>query len=132
MLLLTACSTPPRQNDQQSFERDLSEASLFLKTLQALDSGDVAKARQIAMVPVLVDMASLPDYAKSHLTAMQKHELILLARNTLDYLTAHRVEFDGHLPSIQACIRGLRNILTDPEDVRRLNELSDYFEEQKP
>jgi len=131
-IFLTACSTTPRQSDQQAFESDLSEAGLFLKTLQTLDSGDVAKTRQVAMIPICVDMASLPDYAaKSHLSAEQRQELVAVARGTLDYLLAHRQEFDGRLPSVQMCVRGLRKILTEPEDVRRLTEISDYFERQK-
>lgn len=132
-MCLTACSTTPRQNDQQAFESDLSEAGLFLKTLQTLDSGDIAKTRRVAMIPICVDMASLPDYAaKSHLTAEQRQELIAVSRGTLDYLLAHREEFDGRLPSVKMCIRGLRKILTEPEDVQKLTGLSDYFERQKP
>ena len=132
-MFLAGCSTTPRQNDQQAFESDLSEAGLFLKTLQTLDSGDIAKTRQIAMIPICVDMASLPSYAaKSDLTAEQKQQLVSVARGTLDYLLAHRQEFDGGLPSIQMCVRGLRKILTEPEDVRRFDELTDYFGRQKP
>jgi hypothetical protein len=132
-MFLAACSTTPRQNDRQAFESELSEAGLFLKTLQTLDSGDVAKTRQVAMIPVCVDMASLPSYAaKSDLTTEQKQELISVARGTLDYLLAHRQEFDGRLPSVQMCVRGLRKILTEPEDVGRLDDLTDYFGRQKP
>ncbi len=131
-MFLTACSTIPRQNDQQAFESDLSEATAFLATLQTLDSGDVAKARHIAMIPVCVDMAALPDYAaKSHLTEEQRQEWITAARETLDYLLAHRQEIDGRLPSVQMCVRGLRKILTKPAEVQRLTELSDYFGRQK-
>lgn len=132
-MFLTACSATPRQSDQQAFESDLSEAGLFLKTLQTLDSGDVAKTRQVAMIPVCVDIASLQSYAaKRDLTSEQKQKLISVARGTLDYLLAHRQELDGRLPSVQMCIRGLRKILIEPEDVRRLDELSDYFGRQKP
>ena len=132
-MLLTACSTTPQQNDQQAFESELSEAGLFLKTLHTLDSGDVAKTRQIAIIPICVDMSSLPRYAaRSDLTAEQKQELVSVARGTLDYLLAHRQEFDGRLPSVQMCVRGLQKILSEPEDVRLLTELSDYFGRQKP
>jgi hypothetical protein len=133
VMCLAACSTTPRQNDQQAFESTLTEAGLFLKTLQTLDSGDIAKTRQVAMIPIYVDMASLPDYAaKSHLTAEQTQELTAVARGTLDYLLAHRKEFDGRLLTVQMCVRGLRKLLTEPEDVRKLTELSDYFQSQKP
>jgi hypothetical protein len=128
MVFLSACSMPPKENDQQAFEADLSEASLFLKTLHTLDTGDVAKTRQIAMIPVFVDISSLPAYAaKSHPTPEQRQELVALARDTLDYLLAHRQEFDTQLPSVQMCVRGLRKILTEPEDAPRLQELSEYL-----
>jgi len=132
IIFLPGCSTTPRQNDQQAFESDLSEARIFLKTLQTLDSGDVAKTRQVALIPVCVDMASLPTYAaKIDLTAEQKLELTSVAKGTLDYLLAHRQEFDGRLPSIQACVRGMQRILNEPDDVRRLQELSGYYAERE-
>jgi len=42
-------------------------------------------------------------------------------------MLAHRDEWDSRLPSVQAGMRGLQKILTEPEDVRRLKELSDYL-----
>jgi hypothetical protein len=129
-VFLSACSTTPRENDQQAFESDLSEATLFLKVLHTLDSGDVAKTRRLAMIPVYVDISSLPYFAsKGHPTPEQRQELVTLARDTVGYLSTHRQEFDGRLPSVQACLRGLRKILTEPGDIRRLQELSDYFAE---
>jgi hypothetical protein len=127
-VFLSACSTTPKENDQQAFEADLTEATLFLKTLYTLDSGDIAKTRNVAMIPVSLDIWSLPAY-KSHPTLEQRQELVALARDTMGYLSTHRQEFDGRLPSIQMCLRGLRNILTEPDDVHRLQELSDYFSE---
>jgi hypothetical protein len=132
IVFLAACSTPPRQNDQQAFDSEFSEAQLFLMTLQALDSGDVAKTSKIAMFPVCEDIASLSsDAAKDSLTTGQKQKLVLLARGTLDYLFTHRQQIDGRLESVQRCVRGLKKILTGPDDVRRLAELSDYFEKQQ-
>ena len=45
----------------------------------------------------------------------------------MDYMLAHREEFDPRLPSVRMGVRGLQKILTQPEDVRRLTELSDYL-----
>ena len=130
-VFLAACNTPSRQNDNQAFDGEFSEARLFLMTLQALDSGDAAKTRQIALFPVCEDIASLSsDAAKDGLTTGQKQKLVSLARSTLDYLLAHRQQIDGRLTSVQRCVRGLKVILTNPDDVRRLTELSDYFEKQ--
>jgi len=132
-MFLAACSTNSRQNSRQAFTCELSETGFFLKTLQALDSGDIAKTRRIALIPVCVDIGSMSDdAAESGLTAEEQQELIAVARGTLDYMLAHRQAFDGRLPSIQACVRGLRKILTAPEDVRRLTELTEYFGRQKP
>jgi hypothetical protein len=130
-VFLAACNTAPRQNDQQAFDGEFSEARLFLMALQSLDSGDVAKTRQIALFPVCEDIASMSsDGAKDGLTPGQKQKLVSLARGALDYLLAHRQQVDGRLASVQRCVRGLEKILTDPDDVRRLAELSDYFEKQ--
>ncbi|MGA3284153.1 MAG: hypothetical protein ABSD57_06820 [Verrucomicrobiota bacterium] len=126
MVLLSGCSTVLKENDQQAFESDLSEASCCLKTLRTLDSGDIAKTRQVAMVPVFVDLASLPEYAaKSHPTPEQRQQLVALAREALDYMLAHRREFNPLL--LRNGVGGLQKILTQPEDVRRLKELSDYI-----
>ncbi len=130
-MLLAACNTPPRQSDLQTFDSEFSEAQLFLMTLQTLDSGDVAKTRKTAMFPVCEDIASLSsEAAKDGLTTGQKQKLVSLARGTLDYLLAHRQQIDGRLESVQRCVRGLKKILMSPDDVRRLAELSDYFEKQ--
>lgn len=129
-VFLSACSTTPKENDQQAFESELSEATLSLKVLHTLDSGDVAMTRRVAMIPVCVDISSLPYFAsKGHPTPEQSQELVTLARDTVGYLSMHRQEFDGRLPSVQACLRGLRKILTEPDDIRRLQELTDYFAE---
>ena len=130
-VLLAACRTPPRQNDQQAFDSEFSEARLFLMTLQSLDSGDLARTRKLTLFAVCEDIASLPDYsARIGMTRWQQPQLVSLARGTLDYLLAHRQEIDGRLESVQGCLRGLKKILTQPDDIRRLAELSDYFEKQ--
>jgi hypothetical protein len=127
-VILSGCCTTPEENEQQAFESELSEATLFMQTLTALDSGDIAKTRKIAEIPVFVDIVGLPSFAaKGHPTPEQKQELVALARHVLDYLQRHRSELDPRLPTIGAAMGGLQKILTEPEDIRRLQELSDYF-----
>jgi hypothetical protein len=45
----------------------------------------------------------------------------------------HRDEWDARRLDVKGGIRGLRYLLTNPEDVRRLKELTDYLaEHEKP
>ena len=133
MVFLSGCCTSCKENEQQmieqqAFEADLSEATLFMKTLTTLDSGDIAKTRNVAEIPLFVDLDVLPYFAaRGHPAIEQKQEMVALARQVLDYMLRHRSEWDPRLPSVQAAVRGLQKILTEPEDVRRLQELSDYF-----
>jgi hypothetical protein len=130
MVLLSGCSTTPRENDQQAFESSLAEAQVFMMTLQALDSGDIEKARHVGFVPVYVDILSLPDFAsRGHPTVEQKQQMVEVARQALDYMLKHKEEFGPEYMSNM--VRGLRKILTEPEDVRRLQELSDYCAERE-
>jgi hypothetical protein len=95
LVVLSSCSTAPRENDQQAFEANVSEATLFMATLNTLDSGDIAKTRAAAEIPVLVDSASLPYFAaKGHPTPEQKQEMVALARQIRDYMLRHRSDFD--------------------------------------
>jgi hypothetical protein len=128
LVFLLGCSRTPKENDQQAFESDLSEATLFMVTLTNLDSGDIAKARRLAEIPVFMDLDSLPNFAaKGNPTPEQKQKMVALARQALDYMQRHESEWDPRLPTVRAAVRGLQKILTEPEDVRRLQELSDYF-----
>ena len=43
------------------------------------------------------------------------------------YMLRHRDDFDPRLPSVQAGLRGMKKILTEADDVRRLTELTDYL-----
>jgi hypothetical protein len=130
-VLLSSCTTSPKENEQQAFESDLSEVTLFMTTLTNLDSGNIVKARKVAEIPVFVDLVSLPYFAeKGHPTVEQKQEMVSLARQVLDYMSQHRDEWNPELPTIQAALRGIRKILTEPDDVHKLQELSDYFDKK--
>jgi hypothetical protein len=118
----------PKENYQQTFEADLTEAKCFLMTLRTLDSGDISKTRNIGILPILVDLSSLPSYAaKTHPSPEQKQEMVLIARDALDYMLQHRDEWDPRLPSVRMGIAGLGEILSDPADVQRLAELTNHL-----
>jgi hypothetical protein len=97
-------------------------------TLTNLDSGDITKARRVAEIPVFVDSVFLPYYAaKGNPTPEQKQQMVALARQVLNYMQRHKTEWDPRLPTVRAAVNGLQKILTGPEDVRRVQKLSDYF-----
>ena len=132
--LLPSCRTGPKENYQQAFEANLSEAGLFIKTLNALDSGDVAKARKIAVIPVFIDLDGLRYSTIKGMvswTPEQKKEWAEVAKETLDYMERHEDEWDSKRLDVQAGLRGLRQILTESNDVRRIAELSKYLAERE-
>jgi hypothetical protein len=131
MALLSGCCTQPRENYQQAYEQYLADGSVTLSTLHTL--GDPHKTQQVVVgsLHMTLDALAYLDQ-KTQPTPEQKQEEIKLARAVLDYMLAHRDDFDPRLPSVQAGLRAMRKILTEPKDVRRLTELSDYFERQKP
>lgn len=128
--LLAGCNTAQKENYQQAYEESLAEGRVMMNTLRALDTGDITKSKHIAVTSLHVTLSFLPIFAaKSHPTAEQKQEELALARDVLDYMLAHREEFDPRLLSVREGVRGLQKIFTQPEDVRRLKELSDYLTE---
>ena len=91
------------------------------------------------MIPVFVNLDAVRYYTVKGMaspTPEQKQEWTKLARETLDYMLLHRDEWDSRRLSVQAGLRGLRHFLRDPEEIRRVNELSEYLqkrsEAQKP
>ena len=125
--LFIGCCTTPKENFQQQIEADLSESSVFMHTLRALDSGDVAKARSMAMIPVLLNLDAVRFYSIKgmvSLTHEQRQKWTKVARETLDYMLQHGDAWDSRRLDVQAGLRGLKYFLTLPEDVRRVDELS--------
>ena len=58
-------------------------------------------------------------------TREEKQEWMKVARETLDYMLRHTDECDSRDLAVQAGIRGLKYFLTEPDDVSRINELSE-------
>jgi len=134
-VLLSSCSTTPKPNYQQATESDLVQADLSLGVLKQLDAGHVDRARKIAMIPVYSGMDSArfdSIHGLVSLTPQEKEEWTKVARETLDYILRHTDECDSRDLTVQAGMRGLRYFLTEPDDVRRLNELAARLETHKP
>jgi len=129
-MLLSACSTPPKENYQQAIQSDLGQALVSFRTLKPVDSGDTVKARHLLMLPVWMNLDGARFYSVeglASLTPQERQDWTTLARQTLDYMLLHKDDWDLRLLDVQAGMRGLRYFLTEPEDVRQLKELSDYL-----
>ena len=128
MVLLSGCSTAPKENVQQAYEASLTDGQVMMATLRTLESGDVRKAKQIVMTSLEVTLSSLGSLAgQAHPTPEQKQEEIAFARDVLEYMLAHREEINPRLPSVRAGVRGLQKMLTQAEDIPRVSELSEYL-----
>jgi hypothetical protein len=133
-VLLSSCSTPPKPNYQQANESDAVQAHLSLDLLKQLDAGHVDRARKIAMIPVYLGMDSArfnSIHGLVSLTPEEKQEWVKVARETLDYMLRHTDELDSRDLTVQWSIRGLRYFLTEPDDVRRIDELSERLAEME-
>ncbi|HWY74242.1 MAG TPA: hypothetical protein VN281_01425 [Verrucomicrobiae bacterium] len=125
---LSACSTSRKEGYQQAYEEWLSDGSVTMIMLHTLDSGDIQKTKRMMTTQLLVTLDGLPDFAaQTHPTPQQKQEEIKLARDILDYMLKHREDLDPRLPTVRLGVRRMQKILSEPNDVRRLTELSDYF-----
>ena len=128
LLFLPACCSQPKESYQQAYEQNLTDGSVTMMTLRALDTGDVQKTRRMAMTSLHVTLGGLADFAaQAHPTPEQKQETVKLAKEVLDYMVAHREDYDPRLPSVRVGMRALQKILTEPDDVLRLTELTDYL-----
>ena len=129
-VLLSSCSTTPKPNYQQATESDLVQAHVSLGVLKQLDAGHVDRARKMAMIPVYSGMEFAWFCSTKgivSLTPDEKQEWTKVARETLDYMLRHTDECDSRDLTVQAGLRGLRYFLTEPDDVRRINELSEQL-----
>lgn len=57
----------------------------------------------------------------------QTDEGLTLASDALDYMLKHREELDPRHPTLKIGMQALKQILTDPESVLRVSELSEYL-----
>jgi len=129
--LLAGCSTTPKEDSEdyaQIGEDEVLDERISLNILTAMDSGDIDKTRKYAETPMLIDASTLPYYAaNAHLRFGLKEEMILRARQILDYMERHKSELKSRPNLTRPAVLGLQKTLTGPEEVRRLQELSDFF-----
>ena len=128
VVFVSGCCSTEKAVNQQANESDLVQADVSLGVLKQLDAGHIDRAHKIAMIPVYSGM-DFAQFCSTHgmvtLTADEKQEWTKVARETLDYMLRHTDECDLRDLTVQAGIRGLRYFLTEPDDVRRLDELSE-------
>jgi hypothetical protein len=128
----------PKADYQQPYYAWIGDGQATMDILRVLDEGDIHKVRHAEMSRLLVTLDALADMdAHSQSDPLEKQDEVKLASDALDYMLAHRDEFDPRLPSVQAGVRAMQKILTRPDDVRRLKELTDHYAEiekswQKP
>ena len=131
-VLLSSCSTAPKPNYQQANESDVVQAHLALDVLKQLDAGRVERARKIATIPVFmgIDSARFNSiHGLVSLTPGERQEWVKIARETLDYMLRRTAEFDSRDLTVQWSIRGMRYFLTEQDDVRRIDALSERLAE---
>ena len=140
MVLLSSCRTQPQPkvDYQQPYYSYIGDGQATLDILHALDKGDIDKVRYAEMMRLLVGLdalASMDEHSQSDPSL--KQDEVELASDALGFMLAHRDAFDPRLPNVQAGLRAMQEILTRPDDVRRLKELTDHYSEiekrlQKP
>ncbi len=125
VLFLQGCSTTPKWNDRQAYECRIGGGNRLLDVLQALDAGGVEQARQVALLHanrMLIDLPSVT--ANAHLTQEDRMQGMAFAKAVLNYELIHKDELDGRSGADDG-LKWLKQVLTEPEDVRRLAELED-------
>ena len=125
-LLLAGCST--ENVHEEAFNRDLVDGTITMGALHQLDEGNTNgfKRTETERLEMTVGgMAYYGDHAQ--VEPKVKDAEIALARQVLDYFWEHRKELDMRSPSFQGAMQGLRQILTDPADVQKLQTLSEYL-----
>ena len=99
-----------------------------MSMLHTLDSGDIQKTKRMVSNLLLLSLNGLPDFAaEANPTPQQKQYELKLAKDVLDYMMKHREDFDPRFPTVRLGVRRMQKLLTEPDDVRRLTELSDYL-----
>jgi hypothetical protein len=128
-LWFSGCKTPnDRPTYQDVHDSDLVQGEVQLQYLKAFESGDLAKAKQMARTQLFLNISFLPTYAKKFkMSAEEKTEADAFTKNALNYIWEHRKEIDGKLPAVQGALSAFPQLLTDKGDLDRLQELSDFF-----
>ena len=132
-MLLTSCATTQQQVMRDSHYKHTHTALMTMDMLRALDQGDLDYTRQVEIDRLCDELVFLVDTDRRYEPdLLEKEDEVLLADEVLGYMLAHHDLCDPFSTSIRAGMPALRQILTKPEDVQRLTELSKYVEKPKP
>jgi hypothetical protein len=120
----------PKNDIQQLFEGELSFADTSMKTLQKLDSGDVAKTRRMLILSVYANLDRMQFWTSKGWASpspVQRQQWTTVARETLDYMLQHKEELDPRDPYMQLGVKALGPVLSETGDMERLSELTNYL-----
>jgi hypothetical protein len=114
-----------RTDYAQAFADNVTDGMTQLRVLEALDHGDVAKAKQVLITAINIDTGFLPVFrARAGISEAQRAEAEKFARNYLDYLIAHTNEVQVGGGDFAGCFAALGSLLEgSPDDQARLTNL---------
>jgi hypothetical protein len=118
----------------QAYAADAVDGMTRLRTLEALDRGDTAKAKRLLMTTMNVDAGFLPVFGtRAQIPAEQQEEARTFAKGYLNYLIAHTNEIQVGRIDFSGCFIGIGELLRDsPSDLMRLTNLMQSLDWPRP
>ena len=108
----------------QAYETSVTEATILLSVLKALDSGDTKRAKEMLVMSLNTHTGFLPESQKrAKIPEKQLHEARAIAHDYLDYLTQHTNAIVIGRVDFGMAFNGLSKLLDDPVDLERLVRL---------
>jgi hypothetical protein len=109
----------------QAYDANATDGMTRLRILEALDKGDIPKAKRLLMTTMNIDAGFLPVFgARAKISKEKRAQATKFARGYLDYLAAHTNEIAVGRLDFTGCFIGLGQLLEDsPEDMTRLTNL---------
>jgi len=109
----------------QVYAANVTDGMINLRILEALDRGDVAKAKRLLMTTMNIDAGFLPVFgARARIPQEQRDEAVKFSKGYLDYLIGHTNEIPVGRIDYGSCFIGLGQLLQDsPSDLSRLTNL---------
>ena len=109
----------------QAYAANVTDGMTRLRALEALDRGDIAKAKRLLMTIMNIDAGFLPVFgARAQLPEEQREQARKFAKGYLDYLIGHTNEIQAGRIDFGGCFIGLGQLLQDsPTDLIRLTNL---------
>jgi hypothetical protein len=109
----------------QAYASNVTDGTIKLRVLEALDRGDVAKAKRLLITTMNVDAGFLPVFgARAQISKVQREDASKFAKGYLDYLIAHTNEIQVGRVDFGGCFIGMGSLLENsPDDLIRLTNL---------